>query len=72
MTGHVDLRSWTQRSAHQIPHGATLTVLAADPWTGNVWVGWHDDDGTACRAMVHESNLDYADPFKRKRKGDVS
>ncbi len=63
----TDLRAWKPMSAHQIPPNVVLTVLASDPWTGNAWVGWHDENLEPCRAMVHEAQLEYADePFKRR------
>ena len=65
---HVDMRAWQAVAATEVPQDQTLTVLASDPFTGNVWIGWHSEEGVALRAMVHESDLDYAAPAERTKK----
>lgn len=63
-----DLRSWKAVGATQIPADVELDVLASDPWTGNVWVGWRASDSAMLRAMTHESALEYVGPARRKCK----
>lgn len=66
MSMSVDLRSWKEMSPERIPADVTLDVLVSDPWTGYAWVGWQDEQGAACRAPVHETQLAYVAPHKRK------
>lgn len=65
MSPVVDLRCWAPRKL--VPPGIELVVLAVDPWNGNVWVGWIEEDGTKARALTHESALEHVSPMRRRK-----
>lgn len=56
----LDLGMWQPRQF--IPADRPLTVLVVDDSADVVWVGWLEDDGTACRGCVRREDIEHDGP----------